>query len=361
MTMLGMVPDRSGEIARCRNRLKMLGIARGRMAKRLFNLELQVKREYKYADLCIRYERTAQQLYLLENDIEQPDYEIKEIKQEPEETRMPTVLTRLDRLPDLCIQNVAGYLETIIDIRALFIVLWEPERIFYTFFNQIRAVTHANGQMPNHLYLCEAPPFCRQPILCIRCYLCGKSKCMECKTPVRLPFGEWHSGVGCDTLYTFGDKQCSCKFIRKCPRCSAPYHPDDESTFLREQDWHCPCCRDTKLIGCIKCTQECTQCANIGCKKTQHYQVKDLVISGGSLWDKCTDCGISHCCARKTLTSDQITYGIEWDTFACPQLERIAEPPQQKKRGREVTPTSTTPRPKQKLKKCSSSKLCVIC
>ena len=113
----------------------------------------------------------------------------------------------------------------------------------------------------------------------------------------------------------------------QCPTCKTTYAADEFETHKRAKDFVCECSRSE--IGCVKCTKECTMCANIGCSKFFHFQVNSWDSSPDSKTMWCDTCEHQHCCSiryfgRKVLEDGSIDHCFVRDNLVCPK-ETIGE------------------------------------
>jgi hypothetical protein len=248
-------------------------------------------------------------------------------------------------LPKAAIEPILQNLDQVLDICALFRVVSPQYRhsLERVFCMQLAVGMENMGFEGAHFIrtTCfQREQFCRLPSICLRCRLYGNGKCIRCKTQVQMNYKETCNPCVCQTVLVEKNdsgRTSVCAEMIACKHCGESYHPITYEEKKRMRDWDCTCCKSPVREGCVKCTRECDQCANIGCLRKQHFQVltEDFrhvdseELKGGSFtrnptWPRCSSewCqGNRHCCAKPANLAvwlDRDCPGDGWEYFSCP-------------------------------------------
>ena len=286
--------------------------------------------EMKYGAIASQLERFTQILLLIEQGtmpIEVTKQASTTIKSCTEQltTTIPTFdeSNWLSFLPDLVLIKIMEHCDTEVDIRAFVWALPRPLTIEHDAYRQLGRCLSRRLRL-NFLTVCKGEKFCRNPCVCLRCFLLAKGRCTKCKNGVDLPFDSPYSISGCNSTITADTKtEGPCDQVQHCPKCKSTYIATEEAEFIRTVDFSCACFFVNRR-GCVKCTRECTRCANIGCMNDAHYKINP--------WDGnkeefplCDDCYYPHCCKSKVRQRGEESGEIKevWDHFVCPSLPPI--------------------------------------
>jgi len=284
----------------------------------------RLRLQWRFADISIRLEQQKLPVGL--------SFTNKLCRQKRFELTKPTVETAahsvpssyLDYVPDLPLIIILSRLTTVNDVKSLFWALSDKSRIEDACCNQLRqclevAINMDSKQMVNCSSIWPMDGgYCHNPVLCVRCMLNLKGRCVQCE-----------SKTDVENIYSNGYvKQCTsmveadtgtmtmCKSMQRCPSCNASYAPHEADEVLRHRDFKCAC--PTSMQGCIYCTRECDECANVGCAAKHHFQTR-ADWPCGLEWPTCEDCKQKHCCATFN------TEWFAWDFCVCPKS--FLEPP----------------------------------
>jgi hypothetical protein len=249
-------------------------------------------------------------------------------------------------LPKAAIEPILQNLDQVPDICALFRVVAPQYRhsLERVFCMQLAVGMENLGFEGAHFIKtsCFRPTeFCRMPSICLRCRLYGYGKCIRCKTELHMEYTETCNPCVCQTVLiekNDADRTGVCAEMIACKHCGESYHPVTYEEKRRLTDWECSCFKTPIREGCVRCTRECDQCANIGCLNLRHFQVlveegvykaDPSMKTGGCVtkyptWPRCNSkwCqGKRHCCAKPANLAvwlDRGCPGDGWEYFSCP-------------------------------------------
>lgn len=283
---------------------------------------------HAYSKACVDYDRLWQAKTAIEKG-EKNHWVAKHPKPRPDEIPVdapPHMQTRFDWLGDLELLHIARYLTDRTDLRALFTVIPHQRQVERGFCNRIRECMALEGFVSDHFQDCEPPGFCRFPNMCPRCFIYCKGTCLQCKSSTDLRFEEpYNVHTGCDNTISAQTTGLAvkCREQISCPSCGYMYHAEEAPDVVRIRDFDCEK-HDTR-VGCIKCTEECKWCANIGCTHIWHYKVNPDVYVATEDWPACSECERPHCCSVFFFYRDEENkLQLEWDSLKCPVWDPVS-------------------------------------
>lgn len=223
-------------------------------------------------------------------------------------------------LPDLVYLMIVRNLKNRRDVRSFYMSLDPDERgsIEFEFCKHLQKCCWSETQQLDDSFSMICDSYCGNPTLCVRCYLNSKVRCIGCKQLVEDSGENEFTITKCDNFIDT-NRTKRCKDMQKCT-CGFKYHVSEEEKVRRLIDLRCMCFldEDEQILGCIMCTVECDQCANIGCNKDHHFRVfNKLSFKNKEQWPTCDDCNHKHCCA--VLSKHE----FEWDYCVCPKFEEF--------------------------------------
>ncbi len=225
--------------------------------------------------------------------------------------------TRLDRLPDLALISILNTITQMPDVRNFFWALNQPQSIELECIRQLQICLELNNINSAYSTTCEGD-YCREVVMCLRCYLNRKGKCVQCGASSNILLDNLTVTSCANIAKTGTGKSCICSDMQRCNRCGYTFTREESEKVLRFLDFSCRCCA-VGTLGCIICTRACAHCANIGCRDREHYRI-NIKLDTTSDWPMCEDCKKPHCCARRNNNVG------EWDFRECPKYEEILIP-----------------------------------